>query len=388
MRDKFPILKNIAYLDNAATTQKPLCVINKIKQFYEENNANPRRGIYGLSVRATDVLDSSRRVVSKFLNADFSEVFFVKNATDGFNSLMYSLEPLCVSGDNIITTIMEHHSNFIPWFELAKRKNLEFKAVHPPFEQNILSSVNSKTKIVSFTMMSNVSGEILNVKKLVRKIKEINNDCIVIVDAAQGVAHCDVDVKDLGCDFLVFSGHKVYGPLGVGVVYGRKNVLESLSPAMFGGGMVLDYRQENFVFEEVPYKFESGSLDVASISGLAEALNFFSKIKDKFEREKELNSLALSELKKIKGLKIIGHDNGDYGPVISFTLKNIHPHDLASIADSFNVCIRAGHHCAKPYLNYLGVDALARVSLSFYNDKADVLKLIDAIKKAKVIFDE
>ncbi|MCC7574515.1 aminotransferase class V-fold PLP-dependent enzyme [Candidatus Woesearchaeota archaeon] len=392
MKKDFPLLKNIAYLDNAATTQKPICVINKVISFYENSNANPHRGIYDLAVKATDELENSRNIISDFIGASVDEVFFVKNATDGFNYLANSYKILLnnFSSDkkgNIVTTIMEHHSNFVPWLKLCEFVNLDFKvANHIDVEEKIVELVDENTKIVSFTLMSNVSGKIIDAKKLIKKIRLKNDSCVIIIDAAQGIAHQEINVKDLDCDFLVFSGHKIYGPLGVGVVYGKKYLLESLFPSSFGGGMVLDYKNKEFSFQEIPHRFESGSLDVASISGLGEAIKYFSNIKDKFVIENKLKEFALSELRKIEGLRIIGHDSDDYGPVISFIIEGIHTHDLATVADSFNVCIRAGHHCAKPYLDALGFDAVSRVSLAFYNDVEDIVKLIDAIKKAKVIF--
>ncbi len=387
MKQEFPALKKIAYLDNAATTQKPLTVINKIKEFYEEKNANPKRGIYELSVKATEELENAREETAKFLNAETKEIFFVKNTTDGLNMLARSLEEDVDTENNVVTTIMEHHSNFVPWLELTKRKKAKLQVAKEPIEENILSLVNEKTKIVTFSAMSNVSGRKINAEKIIKKIKEKNKECKIIIDAAQSIAHEDIDVKKINCDFLVFSAHKVYGPLGVGVVYGKKEELKKMPPSSFGGGMIADYEEE-FTYEEVPHRFETGTIDVANISGLREAIRFFKTIKNKFETEQELKDFALRELRKIDGIKIIGHEDTNYGPVISFTLNKIHPHDLASIADSFNVCIRAGHQCAKPYIKYLGLDSVTRASISFYNDKEDIMKLIDAIKKAKVIFDE
>jgi cysteine desulfurase / selenocysteine lyase len=401
-KSDFPLLKSgIAYLDSAATTQKPACVINKLISFYESSNANPRRGVYDISIRATDELENARKIIAKFINANHDEIFFVKNATEGFNYLANSSALLFEvsqnnngienkkNKSNIVSTIVEHHSNFLPWLELSKKYNLEFRtASHINTEESLLELVDVNTRIVTFTMMSNVSGKIIDASSLIKKIRHKNKDCTIILDAAQYVAHQKIDVKELDCDFLIFSGHKVYGPLGVGVVYGKKQALQSLMPSAFGGGMIIDYKNEEFYFDDVPHRFEAGSIDVAGIAGLGEAINYFSKITNKFELEKMLKDFALSELKKINGVKIIGHESDSYGPVISFVVEGVHPHDLASIADSFNVCIRAGHHCAKPYLDALGFDAISRLSISFYNDVDDILKLVDAVKKAKVIFNE
>jgi len=428
IKDEFPILKkNLAYLDNAATTQKPKCVIERVASFYNNSNANPHRGVYSLAVESTNVLESSRNIVAKFINASNDEIFFTKNATDAFNYLAYSFEnyfnfnttnidnnDLNINNNNnnnnnninnnsntnntnnnnnnntnIVVSILEHHSNFLPWQNLAKKINADFiVASGNNIENEILNSINKNTKIASFTLMSNVSGRIIQAEPLIKKIRKKNKDCIIIIDAAQAIAHINIDVVLLDCDFLVFSSHKVYGPLGVGIVFGKKSRLTKLEPAMIGGGMISDFKNNIFSYVDIPNRFESGSIDVASIAGLAEAINFFTKVKNKFNIESELLKFTLTELKKIKGLTIVGHDSNLYGPVISFTLKGIHPHDLASIADSFNVCIRAGHLCAKPYLNHLCLDAVSRLSISFYNTKEDIIKLIESINHAKVIFNE
>jgi cysteine desulfurase/selenocysteine lyase len=397
MKENFPLLKSgISYLDNAATTQKPLVVISKLNEFYEKFNANPHRGVYDLSTFATNALEDSRSVIANFINAKSDEIFFVKNATEGFNYLASSLKNNLFEGDEIITTILEHHSNYVPWLELAT--SLKLKLLVAPdsnldfgVENNILNLISSKTKIITLTHMSNVSGKIINLHNLIKKIRLRNKDIIVIVDSAQSVAHIDCDVELFDCDFLIFSMHKLYGPLGVGVVFGKKSCLETLHPSNFGGGMIQDYKDDKFIYSTVPQKFEAGSIDVAGIYASAHAIKFFSEIKEKFVLEKELQDFALKKLSEFSEVKIIGHnivvgDNYSYGPVISFELEGVHPHDFASIANSFNICVRAGHHCAKPYLDYLGVDALIRASLSFYNTKEDILKLVSAIKKAIEVF--
>lgn len=395
MRDDFPLLKNIHYLDNAATTQKPLCVIDRVCDFYKGENANSGRGIYSLSVNASASLQKARAFVASFIGAGEGEVFFTKNATEGFNLLAGSFEVFfkkkfsnaSLKG-NVVSTIIEHHSNFLPWQNLSSNLGFDFRVAKDfnNLEDSVLELVDSNTRVVAFSAMSNVSGLVVDVASLSRRIKEKNKDCFVVVDVAQAVAHNVLDVKVLGCDFLVFSGHKVYGPLGVGVVFGKRSFLDVLNPVLFGGGMVRDFRDGSFIFEDAPSKFEAGSLDVSAIVGLAEALSFFSNVKDRFVLEDSLLKFTISQLREINGINIVGHDSSKFGPVISFTLDGVHPHDLASIADSFNVCIRAGHLCAKPFLSHLGLDAVCRVSLSFYNDEVDILKLVDVIKKAKVIF--
>ncbi|MFP4567521.1 MAG: aminotransferase class V-fold PLP-dependent enzyme [Candidatus Woesearchaeota archaeon] len=389
MKSDFPILNNgLAYLDNAATTQKPLSVLDALVKFYKEFNANPHRGVYDLSIQATAALEDSRKLAAKFIGANSDELFFVKNATEGFNYLSLALQNTLSSGDEIITTVFEHHSNFIPWFELSKKLNLKFLVANfIDTENNILNLVSNKTKIITLTHMSNVSGKIIDVQMLIKKIREKNKDVIIILDAAQSVAHLDIDVKSLDVDFLVFSAHKIYGPLGVGVVFGKKFRLENLAPALFGGGMVQDYKKGEFSYSSIPQKFEAGSIDVAGIYAFAHAITYFNNIKDKFSLEKKLQNFTLSKLREFSEVKIIGHDNSSsFGPVISFEIDGVHPHDFASIASSFGVCVRAGHHCAKPYLDALGVGALIRVSLSFYNDEEDILKLVGSIKKSIEVF--
>lgn len=391
MKEHFPLLSSgVVYLDNAATTQKPSVVIDRLASFYRLNNANPQRGVYDLSVNATLELENSRKIVAEFIGANSSEIFFTKNATEGFNVLANSINKLFKKNHiegNIVVSILEHHSNFLPWKYLADDLNLKFDvADHNSVEDNILSLVDDKTKIVSFTLMSNVSGRIIDAEDLIKKIRSKNKDCIIVVDAAQAIAHMDVDVKRLDCDFLVFSAHKMYGPLGVGVVFGKEVLLESLDPVLFGGGMVLDYKEGEFSFNESPLKFEAGTLDVAGISAFGVAINFFKSMKNKFDIEKKLQNFAIYQLKKIEGVTILGHKSDNFGPVISFTIDGVHPHDFASIASSFDVCIRAGHHCAKPYLDALNISAISRLSLAFYNDESDILKLIKSIKKAKEVF--
>jgi cysteine desulfurase/selenocysteine lyase len=390
----FTILQNrkISYLDNAATTQKPKIVIDSIKDFYEKYNSNVHRGLYTLSEEATLKLEDARKIVAKFINADYNEIVFVKNTTEGLNNLANSIERTLVitKEHNIVSTVIEHHSNFVPWQQLAKRTGAEFRVIdYDTKAQKLLDlskSVDENTLIVAFTGMSNVTGLKIDIKKIVKEIRKKNNNAIIIVDATQLIAHDIVDVKNLDVDFLVFSAHKVYGPTGVGVVYGKKLLLEKIHPFHYGGNMVNKVELQDTTWADIPEKFEAGTIDTPGIVAFSKALEYLNKnnYKKLLQYEESLKNYALTELRKIKQVKIIGHNNREvsYGPVISFTLDKVHPHDLSSICDEHNVCIRAGHHCAQPLMKKLGLLATSRLSISFYNTKADIDKLVESIKNA------
>ena len=375
----FEILKKVSYLDNASTTQKPKSVVLAMSDFYLKEYANTHRGIYDLSERATDIYESGRETVAKFINAKKEEVVFTSSATVGFNNLAR-----CFKGKKILLTQIEHHSNFLPW-----REHCKISVV--PYNKDIgcLDWIPFHYKgedVVSFTLMSNVSGEILSAKKIIQELRKKNKDVIVIIDASQAISHMKIDVKDLDCDFLVFSAHKVYGPTGLGVLYGKQTLLENLNPFNFGGGMVLDFSDKESVWLKSPHKHEAGTMNGTGVVGLVKAIDFLlDNFEKKMEIEKELLEYLLLELKKVDA-KIIGHTHENFGPVVSFIISGVHPHDLASVCNERKVCIRSGHHCAKPFMKALGVIAVSRASLSFYNTKKDIDKLIQSIKKARQIF--
>ena len=374
MKKDFPILKNVSYLDNAATTQKPIRVINRIKKFYEKENSNVHRGIYSLSEEATKTFEDSRKVIADFINASPEELVFVHNATDGLNHLARAYK------GEVLVTEMEHHSNFVPW----QVRSENFRVVPLDELDSISDYVTEKTRVVSVTHMSNVSGKIMDVKSVVQSVKKKNPDVIVIVDGCQAIAHMDVDVKDSGVDYYVFSGHKVYGPTGIGVIYGKKELLKKIKPFNYGGGMINEVLNDETTYAELPNKFEAGTQNIAGVIGLAEAVKYLKKgFEEKKSGEEELQGYLVDELKKINNLEIIGHDDELYGPVVSFNIRGLHPHDVAEFCNKNSVCIRAGHHCSQPFMNALGITATCRVSLSFYNDEEDVDKLIKSLKEAQ-----
>lgn len=396
--EDFPLIKNrkVSYLDNAATTQKPQCVIDSLKEYYEMHNANSNRGLYKLSEESTKILYESRKIIADFINANSEEIIFTKNSTEALNDIARSIEETIIitKEHNIVSTIIEHHSNFIPWQQLAKRTRAEFRIVDYDIEknklENIANNIDENTLVVAFTAMSNVTGMILDVKKIIRDIRKKNKNTIIIIDATQIIAHKKVDVKDLDVDFLVFSGHKIYGPTGVGVLYAKKIFLEKIAPFNYGGNMINNVELYTSDWADVPEKFEAGTQDTATIYALSKAIEYFKKNYNQIEsNELPVYQYALKELRKIKDIKILGHeiiaDTSEYGPVISFTIKGIHPHDLAEICDKYNVCIRAGHHCTQPLHKKLGILATSRISIGAYNTTKDIDNLITAINYAKKI---
>jgi len=389
---RFPLLKNIHYLDNAATTQKPKIVIDTLKGFYERHNANAHRGTYKLSEDATSMLEDSRKVFAKFLDASDEEIIFTKSATEGLNQLANSIEKTFKPGSskNIVVTEIEHHSNFLPWQQLCKRTGAQFRVVKYKPDTDTLNDiselVDKDTLVVAFTGMSNVNGLLLDIDRMIADIRKKNSDAMIIIDATQLVAHKRLDVKSSGADFILFSAHKIYGTTGVGILYGRKSLLERLEPFFYGGNMIQSVSITDAVWAEIPEKFEAGTLDTAGIVASAEAIKFIDKDFEKLmKKEISLKNYALRKLRKIEYVRIIGHKNNNYGPVISIVVDGVHPHDLATICDRDNVCIRAGHHCAQPFMNALGLNATARISISFYNTKKDIDAFLKSLEDAKRI---
>ena len=386
--------KRIVYLDSAATTQKPISVINSIKNYYEQSNANPHRGAYELSVLATEAYDEAREKVKKFINAKYrEEIIFTKNATESFNLLAMSYGMNFISeGDEIVISIAEHHSNLIPWQQVAKAKGAILKYMYTDengeiTEDEVRSKISEKTKIVSITHVSNALGTINPVKEIAEYAH--SKGAIVIVDGAQSVPHMKVDVRDIDADFLVIAGHKLLAPMGIGVLYGKKELLEKMPPLMFGGDMVEYVYEQETTFNVLPYKFEAGTQNVEGAVGLSKAIDYLNEIgMDNIEKiEKELMTYAYEEMSKLEYVKIYGPKDIDKrGGVLSFEIDGVHPHDVASIFDTFGVCIRAGTHCAQPLMRYMGINATSRASLYFYNTKEDVDRLIEAVKQTYDMF--
>lgn len=392
----FPLLENteIVYLDSGATTQKPIQVINAIEKFYEKYNANPHRGAYTLSMEATEIYENTRTKIAKFINAKHrEEIIFSKNASESLNLIAYSygIENL-KKDDEIVISIMEHHSNLVPW-QMVSRKTeskLKYMYINNEFElsdEEIESKITDKTKIVSITHVSNVLGTINNVKKIIKYAHK--KGAIVIVDASQSIPHMKIDVQDLDCDFLVFSGHKMLAPLGIGVMYGKKELLNRMTPFLMGGDMIEYVYEQDTTFAPLPNKFEAGTQNVEGVIGLGAAIDYienlgYNKIN---ELEKEVVYYAIEKLKKIEYLTLyLTQNKENHSAVISFNIKGVHPHDVASILDSDGVCVRSGNHCAQPLLRFLGIDSTCRASFYFYNTKEDVDKLVKALDKAYNMF--
>ena len=396
LKKDFPILenKNIAYLDSGATTQKPKQVIEAIKKFYETSNANPHRGAYGLSIEATEIYESTRTKIAKFINAKHrEEIIFSKNATESLNLIAYSygMDNL-KKDDEVVISIMEHHSNLVPWQKVTKVTNskLKYMYINENYElsdEEIENKITDKTKIVGITHISNVLGTINNVKKIIEYAHK--KGAIVIVDASQSIPHMKIDVQDLDADFLVFSGHKMLAPLGVGVLYGKKELLEKMTPFIMGGDMIEYVYEQDTTFAELPNKFEAGTQNVEGVVGLGAAIDYIESIGyDKIQEiEKEVVSYAKQELSKLDYLTLYMTSNEEkHSSVISFNINGVHPHDVASILDSVGVCVRSGNHCAQPLMRFLGIDSTCRASFYLYNTKEDVDNLVNGLNKAYEMF--
>ena len=395
IRKDFPILnikvhgKPLVYLDNAATSQKPRSVINSVKDYYENYNANIHRSIHKLGEEATKAYEEAHRKVADFINADFEEVIFTKSTTESLNLLAYSLTNNLKPGDEIVISQMEHHSNFVPWQQLAKKRDLKLKFIEINKEglldeNSIKENITNKTKIVSLTHVSNVLGTVNDVKEIGKIAHE--NNALMIVDAAQSVPHMPVDVKKLDCDFLAFSGHKMLGPTGIGVLYGKKELLEKMDPFLYGGEMIKEVTFENTTFNDLPWKFEAGTMNIAQGIGLGAAIDYLNKIgMENIEQyEHELVKYAYEKLSEIEEIEIYGPK--ERSGLISFNVKNVHAHDTAQILDGEGIAVRAGHHCAMPLASKLGIVASARASFYLYNTKEEIDKLVDGIKKVIKVF--
>ena len=395
-KEDFPILKNrdMAYLDSGATAQKPQKVLDAVESFYEHKNANPHRGAYSLSIEATEAYESTRGKIAKFINARYpEEIIFSKNATESLNLLAYSygLDNL-KKEDEVVISIMEHHSNLVPWQYVTNKtgSTLKYMYINDNFEiskEEIESKITDKTKIVGITHISNVLGTINPVKEIIKYAHK--KGAIVIVDASQSIPHMKIDVQDLDADFLVFSGHKMLAPLGIGVLYGKNELLQKMKPFLMGGDMIEYVYEQKTTFAPLPNKFEAGTQNVEGVIGLGAAIDYINEIGyDKIaEVEKELTEYAREKLSKLDYLDLYLTPNKEnHSSVFSFNIKGVHPHDVASILDTENVYVRSGNHCAQPLLRSLGIDSTCRASLYFYNTKEDIDKLVHGLDKAYDMF--
>ena len=396
IKKDFPLLenRNIAYLDSGATTQKPIQVINAIEEFYKKNNANPHRGAYTLSIEATEVYESTRQKIAKFINAKHpEEIIFSKNATESLNLIAYSygMDNL-KKDDEVVISIMEHHSNLVPWQKMTKAtgSKLNYMYINENFElsdEEIESKITDKTKIVGIAHVSNVLGTINNVKKIIKYAHK--KGAVAIVDASQSIPHMKIDVQDLDADFLVFSGHKMLAPLGIGVLYGKREILNKMTPFLMGGDMIEYVYEQETTYAPLPNKFEAGTQNVEGVVGLGAAIDYIQNLGyDKMqELENDVLAYARQELSKLDYLTLYMTPNEkNHSSVISFNIKGIHPHDVASILDSEGVCVRSGNHCAQPLMRFLGIDSTCRASFYFYNTKEDVDRLVHALNKAYDMF--
>ena len=397
LRD-FPILQTkmngrpIVYLDNGATTQKPETVIRAVADYCTYCNANPHRGAYELSVKATDIYERARVRTQQFIGAARpEEVVFTKNATEALNLVAYSYGLANVrEGDEIVITISEHHSNIVPWQFVAKSRGAVLKYIYLGEDGNlseadIAQQITERTKIVAVTQVSNVLGLVNDVRAVADRAHAVG--AVVVVDGSQSVPHIKVDVQAMDADFFAFSGHKMLSPMGIGVLYGKYNILDALPPFLFGGDMIDYVGEQETTFAELPAKFEAGTQNVSGASGLIAAIDYLDKIGfDRIEAiERDLLSYALPQLRELPFVELYGCDStrGNKTGIITFNVKDVHPHDVSTILDSYGVAIRAGHHCAQPLMRYLGQNATCRASFYLYNTHEDIDQFIAALKKVR-----
>ena len=396
IRGDFPLLvrnPNLHYLDSAATSQKPAVVLDALRDFYETANANPHRGAYSLSVRATECYHQARVKIAGFLGVRDSDcLIFTRGTTEGLNLVASSWLGNVSSGDEIVATAMDHHANFVPWQVLAMRRGASFRLCELTPDGRIdldhLSSLlNARTRIVAFSHVSNALGTINPVGEIVRLVRE-KSDAIIVCDGAQSAPHFPVAFDTMGVDFYAFSGHKMLGPMGIGGLIGKRGMLENMPPYQTGGDMIEFVHDDRTTWNVLPHKFEAGTPNAANAVGLAAAVDYLEEIgMDKVRaHERQLMAVAQQRLSGIDGLRIYGPPADERSGVVSFTLADVHPHDLATILDGDGVCIRAGHHCAQPLMRRLDVPATARASFYVYNDEGDIDALVDGILKAKEIF--
>ncbi len=399
VRESFPILsrtvygKPLIYLDNGATTQKPLCVLDAMQEEYLNVNANVHRGVHWMSQQATDLHEAARETVRKFINArSTTEVVFTRGTTESLNLVASSFVEGCMKeGDEVIVSTMEHHSNIVPWQLQEQRKGIVLKVIPMTDEGELQLEEYEKlfterTKLVSVTQVSNVLGTVNPVKEMIRIAHE--HGVPVVVDGAQSVPHFAVDVQDLDCDFLAFSGHKVYGPTGVGVLYGKEEWLDRLPPYQGGGEMIERVSFEKTTFERPPLKFEAGTPDYIATHGLATALDYVTSLgmDNIFAHEQDLTRYALQQLREIEGMHIYGHRNDSGDAVISFNVGDIHHMDLGTLLDQLGIAVRTGHHCAQPLMDRLGILGTVRASFGLYNTREEVDALVAGIKRIAMMF--
>lgn len=397
----FPLLRehrDIIYFDNAATSQKPDCVIKAEENFYTQHNANPLRGSYPLSVEATDIYENSRIKVQKFINAASNrEIIFTRNSTESLNLIAYSYGLTNVNaGDKVLVSAMEHHSNMLPWQMVTKAKGAELEYIECADDgsvdlERIKEQITDNTKIVAITQVSNVLGRVNPIKEIAKLAHE--KGAVIVVDGTRSIPHMRIDVQDLDADFFVFSGHKIFGPMGIGVLYGKEKLLEAMPPFLTGGEMIDSVRRDGATYAELPHKFEAGTVNARGAAGLAAALDYVDSIgyEEMQKREEEVIRYVMEGMKKIPHVHILGsQDPKEHLGIVSFAVDGVHPHDVNEILIADGICIRAGHHCAQPLLNSLGYNSTARRSFMFYNTIREGEKFLKSLAtvREKMGYDE
>ena len=388
-RKDFPLLtaQDIAYLDNAATAQRPQCVLDAVRRFYCEQNANPLRGLYPLSIAATDAYENAREAVRRFLNAkSAAEIVFTRNTTEGLNLAAYSYGLSHIkAGDEVVVSILEHHSDLLPWQMVCRQTgaSLKFLDCEPDGSLDLNKAealITDRTKLVAVTHVSNVVGRVNPIRQLADMAHK--HGAVMVVDGAQSTPHIPVNVRELGADFLAFSGHKVYGPMGIGVLYGRRALLEEMPPFLTGGEMIESVSREGAVFAELPHKFEAGTVNAAGAAGLHAAINYVQSVGfDAMHRQElALTARTLAGMADMPHIHVIGSDRPEeHNGIVTFTVEGVHPHDVSEILACDGVDVRAGHHCAQPLLQHLGYSATVRASFAFYNTEEEVDRLLQSL---------
>lgn len=390
IRKEFPLFKNepeLVYLDSCATSQKPDRVLNAVREFYEKNNANPFRGIYDLSERATEAYEDARRAVAGFINAeDPEEIVFTRNATESLNLAAFSLGELLVGeGDEVVISVSEHHSNMLPWRYMAERKKAKVKYVDcgpdgSVSPEELAKVMSDKTKIVAVTAMSNVFGKMNDLKALAAMAH--THGAVFVADGAQSVPHGITDVRDTDVDLLAFSGHKLLAPMGIGVLYGKRRLLEDMPPFLTGGEMIERVSTEEVIYAGSPHKFEAGTVNAGGAVGLSAAIAWIEELgmENLMKRELALTDQALEGMKKIPGIKVVGGERAeDHNGIITFKVENVHPHDVSAILAEEGIAVRAGHHCAEPLHRFIGIPSTTRASIMFYNTEEEIERFLRAV---------
>ena len=382
---------DLVYFDNAATTQKPNVVLERMVRYYESENANPLRGVYDLSVKATDAYENARARTAEFIGAESaSEIIFTRNASESLNLIAKSYgETFLKKGDEIVLTVMEHHSNLLPWQEVGKKTGVKLVFLEPDktgfiSDEEIKAKITEKTKLVSLAHISNVLGRKNPVEKVIKAAHDVG--AVAVIDGAQAVPHTRVNVRELDADFYVFSGHKMLAPMGIGVVYGKKKLLNKMPPFLTGGEMIEYVELDSATYAEVPHKFEAGTVNVGGAVALHAAMDYLDKVGFDYieETELRLTKRLFEGMKAIPYIKIAGSENAEeHNGIITFTIDDVHPHDSASILNDAKICVRAGHHCAQPLMKFLGFNSTLRASLYFYNTEEEVDRFLDSLTKVR-----